>query len=128
MTVPLNWLALESRFLDELELTGNVARACTAIGISRQSAYERRKRDDGFAAAWDQAIEVATDALAFEARRRALDSSDALIMFLLRAHRPGIYRDQVRHEHQGGLTVRVEYADTYGDAPASTSSSGPNPP
>jgi len=42
---------------------------------------------------WDDAVDAAVDALAAEARTRAFDGSDVLLMFLLKAHRPQVYRD-----------------------------------
>ena len=54
---------------------------------------------EDFQAAWDETIEVAVERLEQGAVRRALDGSDQLLMFLLRAHRPERYVEhhQVRH-------------------------------
>jgi hypothetical protein len=48
-------------------------------------------------------VETATEQLEVEAYRRAMDSSDRLIMFLLRARRPSVYveRYQVKHGLDG---------------------------
>jgi hypothetical protein len=59
-------------FLDSLRQHSVVARACRDAGISSSTAYALRRSDADFAAAWDNAIEDATDALVDEARRRAL--------------------------------------------------------
>jgi hypothetical protein len=39
--------------------------------------------------------------LELEARRRAMTTSDVLLIFLLKALRPTIYRENVRLEHTG---------------------------
>jgi hypothetical protein len=88
------------RFLELIAATGNVHLAAAAVGVDRSTPYVRAARDPAFAAAWAQAREDAIDTLEAEARRRALASSDQLLMFLLRALRPELYRDT--------LTVRVD--------------------
>jgi hypothetical protein len=99
-------------FLTALATSGNVAHAARAAKASRSRAYQLRAEDPDFAAEWTEALETATDALAAEARRRAIDGvevphfhqgrvagtvrkySDTLLMFLLRAHRPDLYRER----------------------------------
>lgn len=99
-------------FFKKLCETANVAAACRAARISKQTAYDDRKTYPLFAEAWDEAIEIAVELLELEARRRAekgfLDPvyqggvrvgtirkySDALLMFLLKAHRPLTYSDR----------------------------------
>ncbi len=46
-------LARRKGFIDALAKTGNVRAAAEAVGMSAQTAYRLRKRDSGFAAAWD---------------------------------------------------------------------------
>lgn len=82
-------------FLATIRATGNVRLAASAAGINRSTPYVRANRDPTFAAAWAEAEAEAIDLLEGEARRRALAGSDALLMFLLRAHRPERYRDSV---------------------------------
>jgi hypothetical protein len=43
-------------FLGALRATGSVTAACRAAGFSKRTAYNRRKRLPGFAAAWQQAL------------------------------------------------------------------------
>ena len=99
-------------FLDTLAACGNVSEAARAVGISRSHAYVLRAENADFAAAWDAAMAEAVDALEALARRRVMDGveqpvfyrgevvgytrrySDALLMFLLRAHRPETYHRQ----------------------------------
>ena len=101
------------KFLESLRKTGgNIARACRAEGIARNTAYEWRKDDTEFAKQWDEAIDEGIDELEQEARRRALDGlektifykgeaigtereySDTLMIFLLKGNRPEKYKDR----------------------------------
>jgi hypothetical protein len=110
-------------FLETLSATGNVSSAITAADVSRVFVYAERKRDDDFAAQWDAALDMASDALELEARRRAHDGwdepvfgslgnnrgtgevgavrkySDTLLIFLLKGAKPEKYRE--RHEVMG---------------------------
>ena len=113
------WPVLEAVFLAHLAESGNVSASAKAAGVNRQYAYERRAADPEFAKDWDVALETATDALEAEARRRAMgweeeqlddtgDSyrvchkhSDTLLIFLLKAHRPSKFRDNVKMEVVG---------------------------
>jgi hypothetical protein len=95
------------------ETGGNVSRACLAISLTRTRAYEWRDADPNFARAWDEAVELGTDELEEEARRRAyfgVDEpvfyqgeacgtirkySDTLLIFLLKGRRPERFRERV---------------------------------
>lgn len=68
-------------YLRALAATGIVSRACTAAGITPASVYALRKRDADFAAAWDDALEVAYDEEEAEARRRAVDGYEEPIVY-----------------------------------------------
>ncbi len=61
-------------FINALSKHGNVtaAAACYA-GLSRSRVYRLCTQDEEFAQAWDAALDEATDQLANEAMRRALD-------------------------------------------------------
>ncbi len=87
------------RFLDRLTEIGIVTDACLAAGINRNTAYVRRRADTGFATAWDDAVETAIGGMEVEARRRAIDGSDVLLMFLLKALRPEMYRQAKGEVH-----------------------------
>ncbi len=104
--VPPGW---QEAFLKHLRETGNVSAAARAAGTCRSRCYEWRRRDQSFAAAWADALEEAADRLEIEAFRRAVTGvgedrffngevvgevtrySDSLLMFLLRARRPGTF-------------------------------------
>jgi hypothetical protein len=93
-------------FLLALREAGAVRYACEAAGVGRTTAYRHRERDATFASAWAEAIEDACDELEAEARRRAKEGSDQLLMFLLKSHRPRVYRDAHRIEHAGAIEHR----------------------
>ena len=91
-----------------------------------------RDKSDTFAKEWDAAIEVATDTLEMEARRRASlgveepvyyqgqivgyvrKYSDVLLMFLLKAQRPERFRDNHKIDGRidGTLDVNVNAAES----------------
>ena len=81
------------QFLTILKDCGTVTAAAKAIGITRQAAYLAKHKYPTFALEWEQAIESATDKLVEVAVERAskANGSDALLMFLLRGHRPSVY-------------------------------------
>lgn len=90
---PLAW---EEAFLTGLRNSANVRAACEAAGVSRQAAYKRRDGNVRFRDEWNSAIDEACDLLEYVARKRAMESSDTLIIFLLKAHRPALYHDRLR--------------------------------
>jgi len=105
----------EAEFIAVLRETGgNVSRACAAISLTRTRVYEWRAADPLFATAWDEAVELGTDELEEEARRRAFAGveepvfyqgeecgavrkySDTLLIFLLKGRRPDKYRERIQ--------------------------------
>ncbi len=119
----------QKRFLEALANTGNISQAVALSGTNRSVVYAAKKRDESFAAAWDEALEVATDALEQEARRRAVLGvdepivshgrlivddhgnavtvkrySDQLLIALLKAHSPK-FRDRTNVNLTGNLAI-----------------------
>lgn len=89
----------QPKFIEALRNSGNVRAACQAASISRTNAYKARNNDPKFRAAWDEAIEDAIDTLEAVAWQRARGGlSDQVLMMLLRAHRPQLYRERVQVE------------------------------
>jgi hypothetical protein len=84
-------------FIEVLSRTCCITSACRAAGVSRNTAYDHRDRFPKFAAYWRAAIEVSTESLELMARARAMTRDDpqshTLLMFLLKAHKPEMYRD-----------------------------------
>lgn len=85
----------KATFLLFLSEGNTVTLAARAIGVSRQAAYQYRDNDPEFRQLWDNAIEEGIDTLENEAITRAKKSSDLLLIFLLKAKRPDVYRDQI---------------------------------
>jgi hypothetical protein len=127
----------QERFLTALAETGIVSAAVEIAGTSRTRVYELRKRDETFAAAWDNADERAADALEAEAWRRGVVGvaeplvsagklvrddhglpiairrySDTLMIALLKARRPERFKDRavVEHDVSDRLADRLEAA------------------
>lgn len=94
----------KARALAALAEGATIAEAAKAAGIHRQTLLRWRQSDEAFAVQVADAIEAGTDVLEDEARRRALDKSDILLMFLLKKRRPE-FRDSYRVEHSGGISV-----------------------
>ena len=105
--------AWKPQFLEAFANSCNVRASCQAAGISRGHAYAARKKDSTFAAAWDQAEEDGIEGLEAAARQRAMTTSDTLMIFLLKSHRPERYRDRYTHDvnlggQKDGKPVRIE--------------------
>jgi hypothetical protein len=82
-------------FLAVLAEGANVKAACAAAGIGRSAAYLAREKSPDFRRQWDDAIDAACDQLeAVAFQRAATGLSDVLLIFLLKSHRPAVYREQ----------------------------------
>ena len=68
-------------FLRALATTGIVSRAALAAGVQPSTVYALRKRDADFAAAFDDAMEQATDVMEAEARRRAVEGYEEPVVY-----------------------------------------------
>lgn len=67
-------------FLAALAESGQVKKAAEAVGVSAPFLYKWRDEDPSFAEAWDRAIQVAVAGMEDEARRRAVDGYDELVI------------------------------------------------
>ena len=123
MTPKRDW---QPAFIELLRETGNVTLAAQHVGQSRNQAYHVRRHSEDFAAQWDEALGEGIDLLEAEAWRRAVTGvdkpvfykgevvgsitkySDRLLMFLLRAHRPQVFRDGGKVKHTGATDVGVD--------------------
>lgn len=97
-------------FLEALAKLPNVSEAARLAGIDRRTAYNARESDPEFAKAWDDSLATSTDDLVGECYRRAKQSSDTLAIFLLKSHRPEVYRESIKQEITGpnGKAVQVQ--------------------
>ena len=118
----------QRRFIEVLADTGNVTRAARAVGMSRDSCYTLRRSPgaENFDRAWDAAIAAASRQLVDVAFERAIDGveepvfskegqriasrtryNDRLLMFLMRAHAPAVYRHANRDQRDGDEALPV---------------------
>lgn len=112
-------------FLKHFAECGNVTRAAKLARIGRQNVYVYRDNHPDFAERWKQAEAQAVEVMEAEAHRRAVtgtlkpvyqggkkvgtirEYSDTLMIFLLKARRPDVYRDNARVVHAGDPTSPV---------------------
>jgi hypothetical protein len=98
----------QAKFIDAFRDTSLVTEAARVCGKGRSTVYRERQRNEDFALAWAEAEEWVTEELEQEAKRRALEGSDTLLIFLLKAKRPLVYRESVKLDHGGKIGVQVE--------------------
>ena len=72
-----------------------VTEACRVLKVSRVIVYTRREKNQMFKDAWTEAEKVGTGLLEDEALKRC-KRSDNLLMFMLKARKPEVYRDGPR--------------------------------
>src|SRR5262245_17739538 len=116
------------RFLAAIAKCASPTKAAKAANIGRQHAYYTKDRDPDFAKAWEEAEQQGVDMLEDELRRRGLKTSDACLIFALKAHRPEKYADRVIHGGmgpQGEIKIRVSYEDQNANSP--TAAPAPEP-
>lgn len=118
-------------FLGALRVVPNVSRACRLAGISQSTAAAAKQKDEAFAAQWLEALDEGVERMEEEAHRRAFigypgrpviqngavvaevtEYSDALAALLLKAHKPGKYRDNVNVTGELTQTVNADEAAT----------------
>jgi hypothetical protein len=113
------------KFLAGLIEGRSVVAAARLAGVAPTTARDRRQRDPQFAAAWVDAVQVATADLEAEAVRRAYHGvlrpvyqkgqrvgyvrlySDALLTLLLRARRPDLYAQGAGEAQRGPVQLNV---------------------
>lgn len=88
-------------FLDLFSKGASVTLAARGAGVDRTTPYLARRTSERFAAMWTAAEEASTQALEDVARQRAVKQSDVLLIFLLKARRPEVYRENHKVELTG---------------------------
>ena len=74
--------------------SGTIRDGAIAAKVGRQTHYDWLQQHEEYRIAFQAAKEESIEGLEAEARRRALRRSDLLLMFLLKAHKPAMYRDR----------------------------------
>ncbi len=104
-TVVKRRLEPQRRFLAAYGKLGAVTYACQAAGIYPSTFYRWKRDDEEFAQSVRALDDEVTDRLEAEAHRRAMARSDTLLIFLLKARRPEVYRERRDVTVEGGLTL-----------------------
>ena len=120
---------LQRKFIAKLAATGIVTQAAMSIGKSMEALYKLRNKPgaEGFAAAWDAALERGVQRLEDTALARAIEGvpewksdgdggiitygmkhNEALVMFFLRNQRPERYSEHIRPGHPTYERIRAE--------------------
>lgn len=103
------------KFLEALTNTPSVTAAARFAGVDRQTAYTHKEKDPAFAEAWADALQQSLDRLEHQAWKFAitLENADPHTMsararmaeFMLKAHRPAVYRERTEVGVVGGVIV-----------------------
>lgn len=85
-------------FLESLRDVPNVSRACRMVGITTRVAYNHRRDDPEFAAAWQEALDNGNsqlvDNIEMAMIQKALQGDKHLLMFLAKHLNPQKYGDR----------------------------------
>ena len=92
---------------------GTIVHAATDAGIGRQTVYDWAAKDEEFAEQLDDVKEELIAALERSMYERAVKGDTLAGIFLLKALRPNVYRENVRLEHSGpdGGTIPLSVID-----------------
>jgi hypothetical protein len=84
-------------FLEAYRESGNVTESAEAAGVTKQAVYKARKSGKAFREEWETAREELADDLEAVAVKRARNSSDTMLIFLLKGLKPDTYGDKLKH-------------------------------
>jgi hypothetical protein len=98
----------QDRFLELFAISLNVALSAQGAGVNRTTVYREAERNNDFADKWNEAKQSAIERLEASAYDRAHKTSDTLLIFLLKSHKPGIYRET---HHIQTTQLNINYAD-----------------
>ncbi len=99
-------LMRQGLFLRHFVKTGTVLGACIRAKIGRETVRQWRKNDPEFAKRFDDCELDVTETLESRAVSQAMGGDTTLLIFLLKARRPKTYRDNIKIEHGGGITIK----------------------
>lgn len=95
-------------FLRVLRNKGTVRAAAEQIGLTTRSVRQAIKQDPAFAELVQEALEDNTELLEEVAYRRALEGDNLMTIFMLKARKPEVYRDNYRRDDANGPIVMVK--------------------
>lgn len=93
-------------FLEKLANCWSPTAAARSVGMTREMVFKHREGDAAFAKQWDDAIEQSVDTLEDQAINRAMNRSDTLMIFMLKALRPHKYGDKLNVTNNVNITVQ----------------------
>jgi hypothetical protein len=98
-------------FLRTLRRVPNITLACKAAGVSRRTCYDHRERSPEFAEAWDAALDESVDRVETTCFKLASEGEPRLIEFILKSHRPQVYRERIEAAVAGGIIFLPQKKD-----------------
>jgi hypothetical protein len=114
----------KTKFLEAYKVVGTASEAARITGIPRDTHREWLKKSETYRQAFADADDAATEVLEKEALRRAVEGreedvyfngvpvgkvrkySDVLLIFLMKAKRPDVYRERYDVRTQGNLNIQ----------------------
>lgn len=101
------YLALYSSGLDS-------GRAAHRAGTTLTTISNMKRKDPVFLERWQQAYDHFTDKLEVKAEAMAMSAwaaSPTMLIFLLKARKPNVYRDNVKVEHGGSISFVSDFVN-----------------
>jgi hypothetical protein len=95
----------QARFVKSLRYAPSVSAACKAAGVARTTAYRHRDENEVFASKWQDAIDASVDVVEARCFKLASEGDPRLIEFILKAHRPQVYRDRQEIAVAAGVII-----------------------
>jgi hypothetical protein len=84
-------LKRRAAFLTAIARGMSADKAAEAIGVARRTVYDWRLADDEFRRAWDEAIDLSTDALEAKLYDLAKEGDTTALIFMLRSRKAAVY-------------------------------------
>ena len=94
-------------FLEKYAETGNLSRSAEYADVSRTAVYKAKKQK-AFGEQFAAAREEAADGLEAVAFQRARETSDTLLIFLLKGLKPDVYAERTRHGFDQDAPLRIQ--------------------
>jgi len=108
----------KAKFLAAMEVKPNAGRAARAAGIARKTAYRWREDDAEFAAAWDEAKDLALDDLEDKVHDIAQSGNLLAAFGYLKAFREN-WREKMPLDLHFSGEIKVSFAPAVAPDPAS---------
>ena len=124
---PVKREELKKIFISVLRSTASVVDACKICQVPKSLAYVWRTEDPEFAYRWDQIFKnEMLPHLEAEAIRRAMNGSDLMLIFMMKALDRDKYDDKVAEKNVTTPSIRIEMFDVDKSAIAISSNAGNN--